>query len=354
MVFLGFFYLNFAEMKRARNFHNYGILYRFVPTELIRLLATISLIKPPPQTLRWQNIVDFVVVRLFSLIPHSWLRCILYFFEASPDDTEASVEADDRCNRFEARSCGRLEAALASTSAFCFVGSMSSIDRLRPTRIVLPLLLLLFPLFRRLDFSCLRGDANVLFLLRAFFRVLVVERFDAMEFVEEVEEERFKDEDDATRLIFGILRGNISLFPSSSLSSSPDSYKMLSNDSLRVSFCMASKGVVFRLLLFSPRNKSSLCMALPTTIALFASSKPSLYLFIASNISLSVGLQSGPFPRLSSLSRARVALSLEYPHRLIRASIPFRTAAANSVLARISSETLSRDGIFVVVAMESF
>lgn len=266
------------------------------------------------------------------------------------------MEADDRCNRFEARSCGRLEAALASTSAFCFVGSMSSIDRLRPTRIVLLLLLmLLFPLFRRLDFSCLRGDANVFFLLRAFFRVLVVEIFDAMEFVEEVEEERFKDADDATRLIFGILRGSISLFPSSSLSSSPDSYKMLSNDSLEVSFCMASKGVVFRLLLFSPQNKSSLRMALPTTIALFASSKPSLYFFMALNISSSVGLQSGPFPRLSSLSRARVALSLEYPHRPIRASIPFRTAAANSVLARISSETLSRDGIFVVVvAMESF
>jgi hypothetical protein len=62
--------------------------------------------------------------------------------------------------------------------------------------------------------------------------------------------------------------------------------------------------------------------------------------------SLSVGFESGPFsPRFSSFNRAKVARSLEYPHRPIRASIPVRTAVMNSVLARIASETLSCDGI---------
>ena len=144
-----------------------------------------------------------------------------------------------------------------------------------------------------------------------------------------------------------------------------------------MSLCIASIGDTLVCLAFN----NSLLIARLTIIALFASSKPSLYLLIVLNVckyaskkwdgselqvkrqnslpferpssrhikeihtSSSVGLDSGPFPRLSSFSSANVALSLEYPHRLIRASMPCRTAVANSVLARISSETLSRDGI---------
>ena len=53
-----------------------------------------------------------------------------------------------------------------------------------------------------------------------------------LEFVDEVET-LIGDE---TRLTFGIFSGKISFCPSSSLSSSPDSYKMLSRDSLEVNF----------------------------------------------------------------------------------------------------------------------
>jgi len=175
----------------------------------------------------------------------------------------------------------------------------------------------------------------VTFLLRVFFRLML---FVGRSEVLEVREEDVEVEvDEVTRLNFGILRGSISFCPSSSLSSSPDSYKILSSDSFEVSRSIASVGLIF--------VNNSLRIARPTTIDLLASSKPSLCLLMASNISLSVGLQSGPFPRFSSFSRANVARSLEYPHRLIRASMPVRTAAVNSVLARISSETLSRDGI---------
>jgi len=192
-------------------------------------------------------------------------------------------------------------------------------------------------------FSCLRGDGDMFFLLRAFFRLPVVEWFVVLGVVVE-EEETLMDEDDGTRLTFGILRGSIS-FCSSSLSSSPDSYKILSKDILEISLCIASERVIFWLLFLSSRDNNSLRMARLTTIDLFASSKPILCLLIASNISVSVGLQSGPFPRFSSFNNAKVARSLEYPHRLIRAPMPVRTAVANSVLARIASETLSRDGI---------
>jgi len=49
-----------------------------------------------------------------------------------------------------------------------------------------------------------------------------------------------------------------------------------------------------------------------------------------------------------------VARSLEYPHRPIRASMPVRTAAVNSVLARIISDTLSRDGMVCAFVVSCF
>ena len=170
------------------------------------------------------------------------LRCIfIYLFV---DVTEASVEADDRCNRFEARSWGLPVAALVSTSELCFVESISSIDRLRPTMMVLLELLLLFRI--RLDFICLRGDGDEFFLLRPCFRLLVFEWVVVLLLVEVVdeEEERLMDADEGTRLTFGILRGSISFWPSSSLSSSPDSYRILSKDNLEVSLCSASVGEI--------------------------------------------------------------------------------------------------------------
>jgi len=131
------------------------------------------------------------------------------------DVTEASVEVDDRCNRFEARSCGLPEAALLSTPEFLFVASISSIDRLRPTIIVLLVLPVLLLLFRiRLALIFLRGDGDEFFLLRASFRLLEVECVDDVVLVvefEEGEEERLIDADDETRLMLGILRGRISL-----------------------------------------------------------------------------------------------------------------------------------------------
>jgi len=112
-------------------------------------------------------------------------------------------------------------AALVSTSELCFDESISSIDRLRPTMIVLVALLLLVRI--RLAFICLLLDGEV-FLLRACFRLLDVEWVVVLvEEVEEEEEERLIEADDDTRLIFGMLRGRISFCPSSSLSSSPDS-----------------------------------------------------------------------------------------------------------------------------------
>jgi len=125
------------------------------------------------------------------------------------------------CNRFEARSWGLPVAALVSTSELCFDESISSIDRLRPTMIVLVALLLLVRM--RLALICLLLDGEV-FLLRACFRLLDVEWVVVLvEEVEEEEEERLIEADDDTRLIFGIFRGRISFCPSSSLSSSPDS-----------------------------------------------------------------------------------------------------------------------------------
>lgn len=123
------------------------------------------------------------------------------------------------------------------------------------------------------------------FLLRVFFRLLFVGRSEVLEVREEDVEVKV---DEVTRLNFGILRGSISFCPSSSLSSSPDSYKILSRDSFEVSLSIASVGVIF--------DNNSLRMARPTMIDLLASSKPILCLLMASNISLSVGLQSGPFP----------------------------------------------------------
>ena len=131
------------------------------------------------------------------------------------DVTEASVGVDERCNRLGARSCGLPDAALVSTPELLFVASISSIDRLRPTIIVLLVLAVLLLLFRiRLAFICLRGDGEELFLLRACFRLLEVECVDNVVFVvefEEEEEERLMDADDETRLMLGILRGTISL-----------------------------------------------------------------------------------------------------------------------------------------------
>lgn len=121
------------------------------------------------------------------------------------------MDAVDRCNRFEARSCGLLVAALDSTSVFCFVESMSSMDLLRPTRMVL---LVLVPLFRMwLAFIGLRGDGELFLLLRAFFRLLVELEWVVVVLVVEVveeEEERLMDEDEDTRLTVGILRRSIS------------------------------------------------------------------------------------------------------------------------------------------------
>ena len=183
---------------------------------------------------------------MFSLVS----KCSAQFFVAIfiylfVDVTEASVEADDRCNRFEARSWGLPVAALLSTSELCFVESISSIDRLRPTMMVLlELLLLLFRI--RLVFICFRGDGDEFFLLRACFRQLEVEWVIVLLLVEDVdeEEERLMDADEDTRLTFGILRGSISFWLSSSLSSSPDSYRILSKDNLEVSLCIASVGEI--------------------------------------------------------------------------------------------------------------
>lgn len=132
-------------------------------------------------------------------------RIVNYFLVAV---TDVSVEGDDRCNRLEARSCGLPEAAFVSTPE---VPSISSIARFRPTIIVLLVLPVLLLLFRmRLAFICLRGDGEEFFLLRACFRLLEVECAVDVEVVEE-EEERLMDAEEETRLMFGILRGRISL-----------------------------------------------------------------------------------------------------------------------------------------------
>lgn len=162
---------------------------------------------------------------VFSLVSKCRAQFFVVLFNyLFVDVTEASVEADDRCNLFEARSWGLPVAALVSTSELCFVESISSIDRLRPTMMVLlELLLLLFRI--RLVFICLRGDGDEFFLLRVCFRLLQVEWVVVLLFVVVVdeEEERLMDADEGTRLTFGILSGSISFWPSSSLSSSPDS-----------------------------------------------------------------------------------------------------------------------------------
>jgi len=161
---------------------------------------------------------------------------------------------------------------------------------------------------------------------------------------EEEEEGLIEDEDD-TRLILGILRGAIASFCcSSSLSSSPDSYRILSSDILAISLSIASEAVV------PLRESISLRVARLTTIARFASSMVNLCFLIASNTSSSVGLpqvEQESCPRLISFNRMWMARSLEYPQRPISASMPVRTAATNSVRARTSSGTLSRDGIIV-------
>ncbi len=168
------------------------------------------------------------------LISKQRLQFFVGLYYLLVDVTAASAEADDRCNRLEARSWGLPVAALVSTSELCFDESISSIDRLRPTIIVL----VVFPLVlrMRLAFICLRGDGDKFFLLRACFRLLDVEWVVVLEVdVVEEEEERLMEAEDGTRLTFGILSGRISFCPSSSLSSSPDSYRILSRDNLKVS-----------------------------------------------------------------------------------------------------------------------
>jgi len=148
-------------------------------------------------------------------IPFHSELLIDYLVVFNPEDAAGSVAADDRCNLFEARSCGRLATALASTPEFCFwVESISSIDRLRPTRILLLLLLLLVLL--RFVLSCFRGDViEVFLLLRVFFRLMLLLDVEI--------DETLRDEDEDTLRNLGIFRGSTSFCPSSSLSSSPDS-----------------------------------------------------------------------------------------------------------------------------------
>ena len=131
-------------------------------------------------------------------------RIVNYFLVAVID---ASVEVDDRCNRLEARREARPEAAFVSTPEFA---SISSIDRFRPTIIVLLVLTVLLLFRMRLALICLRGDGEEFFLLRACFRLLEVECVVDVEVVEE-EEERLMEADEETRLMLGILRGKISL-----------------------------------------------------------------------------------------------------------------------------------------------
>lgn len=101
-------------------------------------------------------------VYVLRALPAFQVACLLLsiFLYLFVDVTEASVDADERCNRFETRNWGLPVAALVSTSELCFVESISSIDRLRPTIIVV--------------FICLRGDGEEFFLLRACFRLLEV------------------------------------------------------------------------------------------------------------------------------------------------------------------------------------